>query len=404
MTFNAASNRWEYTATTVLFATQLDCVFNNGSATWDNNGGQDWHFAVQSNTVPPVPQPPPTPTGLTASPVGTNQINLTWTASTNATGYIVQRAGSNVATIATTSFSDIGLATATAYCYAITATNSVGNSTPTVSQCATTLAPVTNLPAFNMDGVLDSTNFLVASSGMTIYAALRGPRLYVATWTPGTNGLNDHFIFVSDALLTSASANAPWAKSGMSAIATSKPFLGGESVGTYVAWQNAPAGSQAVKASTDGGAMEGTIDLVAAFGAMPTNIYLCSAAYQTADGGVLGGQCPAGTGPDIDTNEVFVIPTIALRDQNGDGKFDRLDPAMDFKILSTRATNNGVVLTWASFPGRAYQSESVGEVGGAWSNASGGALTAGVLQAEMQAATSVNTNTPRTFWRVRLLP
>jgi hypothetical protein len=27
-------------------ATQLDVVFNDGASTWDNNGGQDWHFSV----------------------------------------------------------------------------------------------------------------------------------------------------------------------------------------------------------------------------------------------------------------------------------------------------------------------------------------------------------------------
>src|SRR6185295_5581423 len=150
MSFNAASNRWEFTTTATVFATQLDCVFNNGSGTWDNNSGQDWHFAVQSNSVPPVPQPPPTPTGLTASPISTNQINLTWSASAGATGYIVNRAGSNIVTTGATSYSDTGLATATAFCYTIVATNSVGNSSPTTSQCATTLAPTTNYPAFNM--------------------------------------------------------------------------------------------------------------------------------------------------------------------------------------------------------------------------------------------------------------
>ncbi len=29
---------------------QLDLVFNNGAGTWDNNGGADWHFAVEGST------------------------------------------------------------------------------------------------------------------------------------------------------------------------------------------------------------------------------------------------------------------------------------------------------------------------------------------------------------------
>ena len=116
--------------------------------------------------------------------------------------------------------------------------------------------------------------------------------LYVARQT---------LIFVSDQLLTTTNAAAPWAKAGRVAVATGKPFLAGESAGTYVSWFNAPAGSQAVKSATNSGALEGTIDLIAAFGAMPTNIYLCAAAYVTADGGALGSQCPAGSGADIET-------------------------------------------------------------------------------------------------------
>ena len=154
---------------------------------------------------------------------------------------------------------------------------------------------------------------------MVLYAALRGSTLYVATWSPGASGSNDHFLFVTDQLLPSATANAPWAKSGKVAVASTKPYLASESLNSYITWNNAPASAQAVKAATSSGAMEGTIDLVAAFGYMPTNIYLCAAAYQTADGGALAAQCPAGSGPDIDPGEFFVIPTAALPDSNADG-------------------------------------------------------------------------------------
>ena len=207
---------------------------------------------------------------------------------------------------------------------------------------------------------------------------------------------------MSDVLLPSANAAAPWAKSGKTAVATSKPFLGGESVGTYVSWFNAPAGSQAVKAATNSGVMEGTIDLVAAFGAMPANIYLCSASYQTADGGVLASSCPTNAGPDIGTNGFFTIPLVTLRDDNGDGKYDRLDPLLDFKLLEPRAESSRVALTWASFPGRAYQLETVAALGGVWSNVPGSTLTAEVLQVELQFTTAI-TNGNR-FFRARLLP
>jgi hypothetical protein len=41
---------WQINVAVPSTATQLDVVFNNGSGTWDNNGGQDWHFAVEGGT------------------------------------------------------------------------------------------------------------------------------------------------------------------------------------------------------------------------------------------------------------------------------------------------------------------------------------------------------------------
>ncbi len=46
MTLNAGNQTWSLTVPVSANATQLDVVFNNGASTWDNNGGQDWHFAV----------------------------------------------------------------------------------------------------------------------------------------------------------------------------------------------------------------------------------------------------------------------------------------------------------------------------------------------------------------------
>ncbi|MCK4873410.1 MAG: hypothetical protein KAS72_11850 [Phycisphaerales bacterium] len=46
MTWNATDEVWHITVSVQSSATQLDMVFNNGQDTWDNNNGQDWHFAV----------------------------------------------------------------------------------------------------------------------------------------------------------------------------------------------------------------------------------------------------------------------------------------------------------------------------------------------------------------------
>lgn len=53
MSYNATSQRYETTVTIAAAATQLDCVFNNGQGTWDNNSGSDWHFTVSGATQTP---------------------------------------------------------------------------------------------------------------------------------------------------------------------------------------------------------------------------------------------------------------------------------------------------------------------------------------------------------------
>ena len=314
MSFDTTTNRWTFTTNVPPGATQLDCVFNNGSGLWDNNSGQDWHFTV-------VPDP-----------------------------------------------------------------------------------AATNEPPFVMDGAVDSTNLLVVGSGLKLYAAVRGTRLYVATASPGNSGPNDHFIFVSDTVLASATANAPWAKSGKIAVATTKPYLAGESQNNYVAWFNAPPGAQSAKSASTTGHMEGTLDLVAAFGTVPTNLYLCAAAYQTADGGGLVGQSPDGTGPDIEPSEFFVIPVVALRDQNGDGVFDRLDPALDFRLLAPERFGEMIRLRWTVMPGRRYLVFWSGPLGGPWSALLPSPLTAGVLQVEAVLDDTLGVGATQRFYRVGLLP
>jgi serine/threonine protein kinase/tetratricopeptide (TPR) repeat protein len=49
MTFNSSSNCWQYSVAAPKAAQWLDCCFNNGKDTWDNNGGADWHFWFSTN-------------------------------------------------------------------------------------------------------------------------------------------------------------------------------------------------------------------------------------------------------------------------------------------------------------------------------------------------------------------
>lgn len=407
MALNSASNAWQYTVTVPANATNLNCVFNNGSGTWDNNGGANWNFNISANSNP---QPPSPPQNLVVTPVQTNQVNLTWSAASGAAGYIVNRDNTAVTVTAGTSYSDGGLMANSYHCYFIVASNSIGFSTPGTTVCTNTLAtaPV-NLPAFTLDGAFDYPGYWLASNPApagVLYAALRGTTLYVATGSPGTSGPNDNFIFVSDQLLPSASAPAPWAKSGNVAVATTRPYLASESQNTYISWY--VNGNQTnwpcAKSAGTSGAMAGTLDLVQAFGYLPTNLYLCAAAYVTTNGGPLVAQCPAGSGPNIESNEFLVIPVVALRDSLGNGTFDLLDPARGFKILSAGLQNNSCIFNCAAMPGRAYQVQFVNQPGGTWSNLPGGSNYAVPPAVTLSFTDAPPAGTPQRFYRVELLP
>lgn len=404
MTFNAASNWWEYTTIVPADATQLNCVFTDGNNNWDNNGGANWNFSVNANTNP---QPPTQPQNLTATPVSTNQINLAWSASTGASVYYVNRDNAMIASTATTSYADTGLAAASTHSYFIVASNSVGVSA--ASATVTTNTPASGpavLPPFVMDGAFDSPGYLLASnSQMTLYAAVRGPTLYVATGSPGTSGPNDYFIFVTDQLLP-AGAPAPWAKAGTVAVSQNKPFLATESLNGYVSWfvNNAATNWPCAKSAATAGALEGTLNLVTAFGAMPTNLYLCAAAYQTTNGGALVAQCPAGSGPNIETNEFFAVPVAALNDSLGNGTFDLLDPQRGFKILSVSPSGVNRLLNFAAMPGRAYQVQYADQLGNAWSNLPAGSSYAVPPQTSLNVTDAPPAELPQRFYRVQLLP
>jgi hypothetical protein len=292
------------------------------------------------------------------------------------------------------------------HCYFVIASNSVGASAASATVCTNASVPATNLPPFVLDGNFDYPGYLLASSGMVLYGAVRDTTLYVATWSPGTNGPNDHFIFVSDQFLPAATVPAPWAKFGSNAVAVAKPFLAAESLNTYVSWfvNNAATNWPCAKAYTNSGALAGTLDLVAAFGAMPTNLYLCAAAYQTADGGSLVSACPPSPGPNIGTNGFLILPLAALRDSAGAGTFDLCDPARGFKILSASAQSTNRILNFAVMPGRSYQVQFAGSLNGGWTNLPNGSNYAMPPQMMMNFTNAPAAGAPRQFYRVQLLP
>ncbi len=310
MAFNSASNRWQITVPIPLTTSNLNCCFNNGSGTWDNNNSTNWNFIVTGG-----------------------------------------------------------------------------------------------IPPFVLDGNFDYPGYLLARSGMVLYGAVRGTTLYVATWSPGTNGPNDHFILVTDQLLPAPTTPAPWGKSGSNAVAATKPFLASSGTNAIVSWyvNNVPANWPCVKSPTNAGAMAGTLDLVGAFGAMPTNLYLCAAAYQTASNGVLASACPPASGPNLGTNDFLMIPLAALQDSLGNGTPNLCDPARGFRIVSAGAQTTNRILGFAAMPGRSYQVQCAGSLTGVWTNLPGTNYAA-PPQMLLNFTDAPPAGTPQRFYRVQLLP
>jgi hypothetical protein len=114
--------------------------------------------------APPAPAPP---TGLSASAVNASQISLSWTASSGATSYLIQRSpdGSTgwtqAGTSSTTTFTDSGLTPSTTYFYRVLASNGPGTSTPSNVASATTQAglPYSQSPQGNWVGVYGANGY-----------------------------------------------------------------------------------------------------------------------------------------------------------------------------------------------------------------------------------------------------
>lgn len=91
---------------------------------------------------------PTAPTNLTATAVSRSEINLSWTASTDAvgvSGYYVYRGTTKIGTVTSTTYSDTGLSASTEYCYTVKAYDAANNvSSASTGACATTEAKPTN--------------------------------------------------------------------------------------------------------------------------------------------------------------------------------------------------------------------------------------------------------------------
>jgi hypothetical protein len=372
------------------------------TVTATNASGASAESSPPACTTTQAPPPPPeTPTNLVATAVSPTQINVSWASSSGATAYILRRDSVVITNTTSTTYSDTGRSPETQYCYTIAATNAGGSSAQSPSVCATT----PSVPPFAMDGNVDSSGYLIAeNSGMKLWAAIKGATLYVATWSPGTNGPNDHFILVTDQLSPLQAAFPDWSKVGLNAVSTNAPFLGGESTSDYVGWQKTSAANLAAKSATSAGQMEGTLDLVQAFGSMPSTLYLAVAPYATTNGGglVASAQVPAGNGNgNIEGNEFLVVPVPVIRDDNLDGKLDSLDPTRAFAVQSvTPYGGTGFIVSWPSLPAHSYQVQYTDDMTVSFQPLSG---TLVALQGQFSMSYTDSTSSVGRFYRVKLV-
>ncbi|MFZ4682827.1 MAG: hypothetical protein ACOYMS_10010 [Terrimicrobiaceae bacterium] len=357
--------------------------------------------------------PPTVPTNVAGdSPSGT-RINLTWTPVADATSYRIFRNGAELGTSSQAAYSDTTVSPLTSYSYTIVAVNSAGSSQPTADFLIASAPPSADPPAFAMSGTAPS-GYLLSNPGMTIYASIRGPRLYVATWYAGSANANDHFIFVSNQILASATTPAlpGWGKAGLVAVPSTAAALCMESTNGWAGWQwhNSSGSSLSGQMNKNpAGQLEGSIDLVETFGSVPQTLYIASAAYQTANGGTLAAQAPPKVvdNGNIDPSEFIAVPTAAIEDSVGDNKFDFAVPERQFRAVLEPDVSGKFKVRWPAVPGKTYRVTYKNSLGDAvWlTDLPGSTVTApvstGAAESTFNDATS---GLQQRFYRIELLP
>jgi fibronectin type 3 domain-containing protein len=125
---------------------QLKLVVTDGG----DGTGNDWADWAGAFLIAAPPSAPNAPTGLTASAVSWNQVNLSWTDVNNETGFKIERSidGVNFIQIGTsnagvTTYSDTTVNASTQYTYRVRATNNIGDSGYSNTSPATTPAQPT---------------------------------------------------------------------------------------------------------------------------------------------------------------------------------------------------------------------------------------------------------------------
>jgi hypothetical protein len=197
----SSSNRWgDYSS---LVVDPVDgCTLWYTSEYYASTANYSWSTWIGSFSFPGcgVTQAPAAPSGLiaTATAGTSDQVDLSWTGSSGASGYYVYRDGTKLPLVSGTSFHDSGLSPSTQYSYVVTATNAAGDSGPSNTALVTTNAATVSPPgSFTLSGSATSATSVrltwTPSSGANSYAVYRrkgskgGPTLVGGCVSSGCN-------------------------------------------------------------------------------------------------------------------------------------------------------------------------------------------------------------------------
>ena len=130
--------------------------------------------------------PPTAPSSVTATPVATSQIDLSWSTSTDdwvVAGYHVWRDDAQVATTTNLFYSDTGLSASTTYAYYITAFDSAGNESASSTIVSTTTFSVVVPPVINEEGGTSYSSRIPLSSEIRSLEVVPGQESVVIQYT-----------------------------------------------------------------------------------------------------------------------------------------------------------------------------------------------------------------------------
>lgn len=233
------------TATSITVAVPASLAAGNSAITLSNLDGTGVVNVGTFTVTTPVATTPDVPVGLTATVASSSQINLSWSAAANATGYNIYRA--NAAYVATslankitatpitgTSYNDTGLTAGTTYFYRVAAVNTPASlqSMASTEVSATTTAAgggggtgVTLSTPFNsLSSFAASSTAETVSSGVTMK--------YYGDVSAGTSGymqISHQVVMGTEVLQVNVISASPYAMTSLNTGVTQNCALSGTS-------------------------------------------------------------------------------------------------------------------------------------------------------------------------------